>query len=114
MVNQQNANYFVSENSSNFSLKQINAVQAPPGLEPVPRRTSFMSSELYDSLKKQQMIYNELAQNNEKMPFEQMQKEIFYNQVEKTQIDKESLKIFCYDDSEKSPRIGSEISLSEN
>jgi len=113
-INQQNANYFVSENSSNFSLKQINAVQAPPGLEPVPRRTSFMSSELYDSLKKQQMIYNELAQNNEKMPFEQMQKEIFYNQVEKNQVDKESLKIFCYDDSEKSTRIGSEISLSEN
>merc|ERR1712224_204970 len=99
--------------------KQINAIQAPPGLEPVPRRRSYnisvdMPSELYESLQKQEKIFNELEFNKEKMPVKEMEKEIFYNQIDKDQVDKQSLKIFCYDDSEISTTRGSEVSFSDN
>jgi len=118
-INQHNTNFFAQENNSNFSLKQINAIQAPPGLEPVPRRRSYnisvdMPSELYESLQKQEKIFNELEFNQEKMPVKEMEKEIFYNQIDKEQVDKQSLKIFCYDDSEISTKRGSEVSFSDN
>jgi len=72
-----------------------------------------MPSELYESLQKQEQIFNEL-EFNKKLPINDMEKEILDNQKDKDQVDRQSLKIFCYDDSEVSTRRGSETSFSDN
>jgi len=118
-INQHGKSFFAKEANSNFSLTHINAIQAPPGLEPVPRRKSYdiskdMPADLYESLQKQEKILSELEFNKEKMPVKEMEKEIFYNPKDKSQVDIQSLKIFCYDENEVSTRRGSEVSFSDN
>lgn len=55
---QNNITNYINQYNTGFSLKQINSIQAPPGLEPVPerRKSHDMPSELYDSLQNQEMI----------------------------------------------------------
>jgi len=55
---QNNITNYINQYNTGFSLKQINSIQAPPGLEPVPKRRKSheMPSELYDSLKNQEII----------------------------------------------------------
>jgi len=115
-----NITNYINQYNTGFSLKQINSIQAPPGLEPVPeRRKSYnMPSELYDSLQNQEMILNQLTFNNVEMPFREIDKELFYNKACKDQVDRKSLEIFLSKNedcqNETSTRKGSESSESED
>jgi len=52
---QSNITNYINQNNSGFSLEKISAIQAPPGLEPVPeRRDSTDEEKVYDSLKNQE------------------------------------------------------------
>jgi len=86
-------------------LNQINTkypkfqVQAPPGLQP-KRKNSYqhidsMSDFLFDSLHKQELIISDLEKNKEELPLKQIEQELLINQV-----DRQALKIFCYDESD--------------
>jgi len=55
---QSNITKYINQNNSGFSLEKICAIQAPPGLEPVPerRKSLEMPEQVYDSLKNQEEI----------------------------------------------------------